>query len=393
MRVGYVVGRFPALSETFVINQMAGLLERNFEVGVVCNSIALEAHIDTSVEPLSTLMAGTGDWWGRAAGLRSMIGALPNGLKDKASTLLDTLSIRRLNSFDVIVAHFGGNGARVARLKKRGLITPPIITVFHGYDVGVPLHENRLAEYRDLFKFGSLNLPVNDYFRRLLIEAGASDHKVSVHRMGIDISQIPFMSQSRRESPLRLISVCRLVEKKGVEFALRALSLVKKSKPDLDWQYTIVGDGPNRVQLQQIAIEGDIIDRVAFTGSLPHAVVKEQLRRSHVFVLPSVTAVNGDVEGIPVALMEAMAAGLTVVSTHHSGIPELIANRETGFLAPEKDVTALADSILWIAAHPTECEQFARYARLKVEREYNAETLNDRFATIVSDVAKAKRRK
>ncbi|QPB24842.1 glycosyltransferase (plasmid) [Rhizobium sp. 007] len=389
MRVGYVVGRFPVLSETFVINQMAGLLQRDFEVGVVCNGIAPEAHIDTSVEPLSTLMAGTRDWWGPAAGLRSRIATLPSGLRDKASTLLDMLSVRRLNSFDVIVAHFGQNGARVARLKKRGLITPPIITVFHGYDVGVPFHEKRLGEYRDLFKFGSLNLPVNDYFRRLLIEAGASDHKVSVHRMGIDITQIPFTPQSRRELPLRLISVSRLIEKKGVELALRALSLVKKSKPEFDWRYTIVGDGPNREQLQQIAAEGDITDRVAFTGSLPHATVKEELRHSHVFVLPSVTAGNGDVEGIPVALMEAMAAGLTVVSTHHSGIPELIADRKTGFLAPEKDIAAIADSILWIATHPEQCEQFARNARLKVEREYNAETLNDRFATIVSDIAKA----
>lgn len=392
MRVCFVVGSFPTLSETFVISQMGGLLQQDFQVGVVCNKKDLSAQVNMTLEPMRTLIAQTEEWWGPGAGLRERVANLPPSWKDKTSALFDFLSVRQLNSFDVIVAHFGQNGARVARLKKRGLIRPPVITIFHGYDVGVPLKEERLGQYRDLFKVGSLCLPVNDYFRRVLIDAGAPDDRVAVHRMGIDINQIPFQPQSRQNLPLRLITVSRLIEKKGVEFALRALGQVKKCNPELDWQYTIVGDGPLREQLQQIAVESEIMDRVSFRGSLPHAQVKEELRSSHVFVLPSVTASNGDVEGIPVALMEAMAAGLTVVSSYHSGIPELIADRKTGFLTPEKDVGALTDSILWIAAHPDQCQQFAEQARLKIEQEFNAEILNKQFATIVSDIAKVGKR-
>lgn len=392
MRVCFVVSSFPTLSETFVISQMGGLLQQGFQVGVVCNKKDLSAQVNMTLEPMRTLIAQTEEWWGPGAVLRERVANLPASWKDKTSALFDFLSVRQLNSFDVIVAHFGQNGARVARLKKRGLIRPPVITIFHGYDVGVPLKEARLGQYHDLFKVGSLCLPVNDYFRRVLIDAGAPDDRVAVHRMGIDINQIPFQPQSRQNLPLRLITVSRLIEKKGVEFALRALGQVKKCNPELDWQYTIVGDGPLREQLQRIAVESEIMDRVSFRGSLPHAQVKEELGSSHVFVLPSVTASNGDVEGIPVALMEAMAAGLTVVSSYHSGIPELIADRKTGFLTSEKDVGALTDSILWIASHPDQCQQFAEQARLKIEQEFNAEILNKQFATIVSDIAKVGKR-
>jgi colanic acid/amylovoran biosynthesis glycosyltransferase len=392
MRVGFVVGQFPTLSETFVISQMGGLLQRGASVGVVCNGIADYAYPDREKEPLSRLLPETRDWWGGISGLRPRIDRLPPSVKDKVSTALDGLSARRLNDFDVIVAHFGHNGARVARLKKRRPIDPPIVTIFHGYDVGVPLHEAGLDRYRDLFRLGTLCLTVNDLFRQILIKAGASPERVAVHRMGIDVTQIPYARQPRQGVTLQLISVCRLAEKKGTEFALRALGRLRISNPDLDWRYTIIGDGPLRDDLQRLAGQLGISDRVAFLGGLPHQEVKLWLSRSHVFILPSVTASNGDVEGIPVALMEAMASGLTVLSSYHSGIPELIEDRKTGFLAAEKDVDALAERIRWIAEHPQECEQIAVAARRKVETEYNTELLNDRFATLLTDLVETRSR-
>ncbi|ASY59428.1 glycosyltransferase [Sinorhizobium sp. CCBAU 05631] len=384
MRVGFVVGQFPMLSETFVIGQMAGLLRRGFQVEVVCNGISDYNFADRRQEPLATLLARTRDWWGAASRLRPAIGRLPPKLRDKASTALDMSSVARLNACDVIVAHFGHNGARAARLKKWKRLTPPIVTIFHGYDVGVPLKERGLGRYDDLFQHGALNLTVNDYFRRVLIEAGAPEAKVAVHHMGIDLKKIPYEWKSWCGATVQLISVCRLAEKKGIEFALRALGRLRSTAPALDWRYTIIGDGPLRPELEALAAELGIASRVSFLGSLPHQDVKQWLRRSHAFVLPSVTAENGDVEGIPVALMEAMAAGLTVVSSTHSGIPELIEDGKTGFLAAERDVETLADRLRFIAEHPDECEIIARDARRKVEAEFDMQALDDDFARIVS---------
>jgi colanic acid/amylovoran biosynthesis glycosyltransferase len=385
MRVGFVVGQFPMLSETFVISQMAGLLKRGFEVGVVCNGVSDYRYPDKNKEPLSRLLPRTRDWWGPLAGLRQPIDRLPLRLKDKVSTALDTLSVSRLNDFDVLVAHFGHNGARVARLKKRREIGAPLVTIFHGYDVGVPLHDGRLQGYQDLFTLGALSLTVNTFFRDILIKAGATPQKVAVHRMGINASLIPYEWRSRQNGPLQLISVCRLIEKKGVEFTLRALGRIKDR--GFDWHYTIVGDGPLRQALEHLAHELGIATRVTFLGSLAHEDVKLWLRQSHVFVLPSVTASNGDVEGVPVALMEAMASGLTVVSSYHSGIPELVDNGHTGFLAAERDVDGLADRICWIMEHPVECEAIALDARRKVEQEFNDELLNDHFANLISGIS------
>ena len=97
------------------------------------------------------------------------------------------------------------------------------------------------------------------------------------------------------------------------------------------------------------------------------------------------TAADGDVEGVPVALMEAMAAGLIAVSTYHSGIPELVENQRTGFLAPEKDVAALAAHLIWIAENPAAAEPITLAARAHIEAEFNNDILNDRLAeTIMS---------
>lgn len=389
MRIGFVVGQFPQLSETFVVGQMAGLLRRGFEVEVVCNGIS-DCHLaNRGQAPVATLLERTRDWWGAAARARPALGRLPARLRDKVSAALDLSSVARLNGCDVVVAHFGHNGARAARLKKWKRLKPPIVTIFHGYDVGVPLHEGDLGRYGDLFRYGTLNLTVNDFFRRTLMEAGVPKEKVAVHHMGIDLNQIPYAWKSWRGAPLQLTSVCRLAEKKGVEFALRALGRLRAEAPELAWSYTIIGDGPLRRGLETLAAELGIASQVSFLGSLAHEDVKQWLRRSHAFVLPSVTAKNGDVEGIPVALMEAMAAGLTVVSTEHSGIPELIEDRKTGFLAPERDFGTLASRLRFIAEHPEQCEPIAREARRKVEAEFDMERLDDDFAGIVSRFARA----
>ncbi|MCA1404289.1 glycosyltransferase [Ensifer sp. IC3342] len=389
MRVGFIVGQFPSLSETFVIGQMAGLLRRGFEVDVVCNGISDYNFADRRQEPLATLLTRTRDWWGAAARMRPAIERLPAKIRDKVSTALDMSSVARLNECDVLVAHFGHNGARAARLKKWKRLKPPIVTIFHGYDVGVPLRERGLGRYNDLFEYGALNLTVNGFFRRVLVEAGAPETKVAVHHMGIDLKKIPYEWKSWRGMPLQLISVCRLAEKKGVEYALRALARLRADAPELAWHYTVIGDGPLRRELEALASELDIAGRVSFLGSLAHRDVKEWLRRSHAFVLPSVTAKNGDVEGIPVALMEAMAAGLTVVSSNHSGIPELIEDQKTGFLADERDVETLANRLRFVAEHPEQCEDVGLQARKKVEAEFDMEALDSDFAEIVSRLATA----
>ncbi|MEK1850861.1 MAG: glycosyltransferase, partial [Phyllobacterium sp.] len=378
---------FPSLSETFILDQVNGFLERGFEVGVICNENALKQDGTRNWQALSD---NTVCWWGGLAPLRRSLRRLPAIVWDKISTAFDILFSQKLQNFDVIIAHFGNNGLRVARVLKRKKLAAPLVTIFHGRDVGRPVRDNSLWQYNVLFDQGTLQLTVNDYFRNALLGAGAAPESVAVHHMGVRTSEVEYSWRSWDQGTLNFISVCRLTEKKGIEFALRALGELSNSNPRLDWAYTVIGGGELLADLKQLAKSLDIADRVIFLGARPHSEVKQRLREAHVFLLPSVTAHDGDVEGIPVSLMEAMAAGLTVVSTYHSGIPELIEDQKTGFLVPERDVEALARKLLWIAENPTECEHIALAARRKIEADFNADVLNDEFAHIITRLAEAK---
>ncbi|MDH4987361.1 glycosyltransferase [Aminobacter anthyllidis] len=264
------------------------------------------------------------------------------------------------------------------------------MTIFHGHDVGAPMHDGTLSRYEVVFQQGALQLPVNGFFRDALIKAGAEADTVAVHHMGVNTEAIGFRGAKHGSDPLVLISVCRLTEKKGIEFALRALAGMQAARPEIDWSYTVIGGGELLDAMKQLAAELGISGRVAFLGPRPHAEVKQRLSEAHVFVLPSVRAGDGDLEGIPVALMEAMAAGLTVVSTYHSGIPELVEDGKTGLLAPERDVTALAQKLVWIADNPGACESLAVAARRKVEEDFDSVRLNDAFADTLYRLAATK---
>ncbi|MDB6454790.1 glycosyltransferase [Falsirhodobacter sp. 20TX0035] len=384
MRVGFVVSQFPLLSETFVISQMEGLLARGFEVGVICDTV-MDTHPDRQREPLSSLIRNTRLWWSSAR-LQRAVDRLPYGLRYKVAALLDLRFGGKLNDYDVIIAHFGKNGARVARAKRMGRTRTPVVTIFHGYDVGVPFKDNKCREYADLFRNGDLHLTVNKVFRDMLIESGAEAKKVAVHRMGVDVTRIPYTPRTRTEGAVRFVSVCRLVEKKGIEFALRAFA--HETLRGTDWRYDIIGGGPLTSELEALATKLGIRDRVTFAGSLPHDEVKRRLHDYHAFILPSITSRTGDMEGVPVALMEAMASGLPVISSYHSGIPELITDGETGFLAPERDHEALAARILQVIADPASCDRIVAAARAKIEADHDNAALDDRIAAILNDLAR-----
>lgn len=391
MKVGFVVDKFPSLSETFISDQVNGFLERGFEVGVICNEMASGADAGGRGPDWKTLSQNTVRWWGPLAWLRPSLRKWSGSLWDKLSTSADILFSGKLRNFDVIIAHFGTNGLRVARAMKKRKISVPLVTIFHGHDVGAPLHDNTLSRYRVVFDEGALQLTVNDYFRKALVDAGAPSAQVMVQHMGVRINEIEYSWRSWEHATLGFISVCRLTEKKGTEFALRALGALSAARPQLDWTYTVIGGGELLEPLKKLAASLGLADRVAFLGPRPHDEVKQRLREAHVFLLPSITGQDGDVEGIPVALMEAMAAGLTAVSTYHSGIPELIEDQKTGFLVPERDVDTLAVKLAWIAENPIACEDIALAARKKIETDFNADVLNDRFAEIVTRLAEARR--
>lgn len=151
----------------------------------------------------------------------------------------------------------------------------------------------------------------------------------------------------------------------------------------VDVALDIVGDGPLRASLESLIGELGMSNVVRIIGAKSREDVARVVGAAHLFVGPSVTARDGDMEGIPVALMEAMASGVPVVATRHSGIPELITDHASGLLVPERDSQALAEAIRWLVDHPEQWLPLALAAHDAVARSYNAKRLNDQLVDLL----------
>jgi colanic acid/amylovoran biosynthesis glycosyltransferase len=175
-----------------------------------------------------------------------------------------------------------------------------------------------------------------------------------------------------------------LVEKKGVEYTLFALSRLLEEHKKI--KYLIAGDGPLRDQLEKLSIELNLAEYVEFMGAVNDEEVKTLLQEAHVFVLPSITAQDGEQEGTPTVLVEAQACGLPVISTFHSGIPEMIVDGSSGFLVPEKNIDALAEKIEYFIDHPEAMLEMGSYGRKLVDDNFNVRKLNQKLVDIYSQL-------
>lgn len=371
MKICIIVDTFPRLSETFVLNQALTLMARGHDVEVLCRE-ATDIPTGTSSHA-KRLRRKTRQWWGRLAFLRGPVERMPPRLRHKVKTVLDISDVAHLRRFDVLLAHFGYEGMRVSAVLGKVERMPPLVTIFHGHDVATVDKDESMAIYHTLFRQGALHLAVNDTFRQVLVDAGAPDGRTRVHHMGIALDKFPFTARDWTSRPVRLLSVGRLTEKKGVEISLRALAHARRLCPDVQWDYRIIGNGELGDSLETLADSLGLMDIVTFLGAQPNDEVQRCLAESHLFLQPSLTAENGDAEGIPVVLMEAMASGAIVISSYHSGIPELIADGETGFLAEEGSDEQLADQLVKAVRYGSELDSVARAARHHVETSFNIE--------------------
>lgn len=154
--------------------------------------------------------------------------------------------------------------------------------------------------------------------------------------MGIDTKKFLFSPRKLRfDGKIHLLTVARLVEKKGIQYSIQAVAKVVKKYPQIE--YKIAGDGPLKSDMESLIDGLKVNGNVKLLGGKQQGEIIELMKDADIFLAPSVTSNDGDQEGIPVAIMEALAQGLPVISTYHSGIPELVQDGISGFLVPERD--------------------------------------------------------
>ena len=189
--------------------------------------------------------------------------------------------------------------------------------------------------------------------------------------MGVSLEKFKAVKPAGN-SKIKLLSVARLVEKKGIQFSIEAVCRLIEQGYDVE--YNIVGDGPLKPSLNtQI---GNLNDKIKFLGWKTQEETVKLIEESDIFLVPSVTSENGDMEGIPVVLMEAMAMQKPVISTYHSGIPELITSNSDGLLVPEKDVDALYDELENLIKDSNRSEDIGIAARKTIQSKHDINMLN-----------------
>lgn len=245
---------------------------------------------------------------------------------------------------DLLHVYFGHTGVHLLPFLQRW--PKASVVSFHGMDVQArahdPSYEPRL---RELLQTTTLVLARSHSLLDRLRELGCPEEKLRVNRTGIPLDQFP---QVQRTAPTdgswRFVQACRLIEKKGLDDALHAFARFVQTQPLA--HFTIAGEGPLLESLATLCRQLGIASNVTFAGFLKGRALCDLFHDSHIFIHPSRLTEDGNQEGIPNAMLEAMATGLPVIATLHGGIPEAVRKDVTGLLVPERDVDGLHASII-----------------------------------------------
>lgn len=283
----------------------------------------------------------------------------------------------------VLHIYFGHVAVQLMPLLRRWHAAPVVVS-FHGADVLVdlerPAHRRATLEMlqrADLVLARSLSLL--DALRSL----GCPETKLRLHRTGIPLAEFPFQLRifPPTEDRWRLFQACRLIEKKGLFTSLRAFARFVDKHPQAT--LTLAGDGPLFGALRELASELGVAERVRFPGFLSQADLQHALQESHFFLHPSEMGTDGNQEGVPNSLLEAMSTGLVVIGSHHGGIPEAIEHDRSGWLVHEGNDAELAEGLFLLAGDPARMsamgEEASRVVREKFEQQAQAAKLESYY--------------
>jgi colanic acid/amylovoran biosynthesis glycosyltransferase len=254
----------------------------------------------------------------------------------------------------------------------------PVVAHSHGYDLSAQLRQPGWSElYARVLPSLAAIVIVSPCFRPVLQGLGVSTGRIHVIPCGVPVPE-PSRLRSHTLSPAaRGVAVGRLVAKKGPIFLAESIRLIRQSLPD--FRCRIVGDGPFLEPLRQFLAAHRMQDAVELAGPLPHADSLAAIAAADIFLQHSVTAADGDQEGLPVSILEAFAAGVPVVSTHHAGIPDAVVDSQCGFLVPPGDCAAMARGAVQLLREPALRASFARAAherlRLHFDQNRNLDSL------------------
>ena len=365
--IAYLAPEIPALSATFVYEELLGLEKRGIAV------VPISVHQPSRSAQRQTELADRVYYLYDSTNLKLISSGLVNILRFKgirkaicwlAYDLYES-NLLRLNTwklaFQFLVAvRLAGilNRKNCIHLHVHFAHVPTQIAMYASALTGIPFtimaHANDIFERQMLLhrkaERAKKMLTISEYNRGYLRNIGVEDDKLAVVRCGVNFIPHAIAKTCHNKAKFRIGTLGRLVEKKGMDILIRSIYELRDKPYGIE--LVIAGDGPLSNELVQLVEELNQIDVVRFIGSIPHNEVQNWLRTLDIFVLACKQDSRGDMDGIPVVLMEAMSQSVPVISTQISGIPELIIDKETGLLARPGDYHDLALKIDKLLSSP-----------------------------------------
>lgn len=400
MKIVFLVDAFPTISETFILNQITGLMDLGHEVFIFSAARPEERDLHEDIRRYGLLKKTyyhndrPRNWFARLALAMKLAFFLgwrnPRAVANSLNVFRygrDALSLTYfykvmlflgIGAVDVIQCHYGPNGNLGARLKAMG-IGGKLVVMFHGYDIRRGIEEGGMI-YRPAFEQADRILSISEYSEKHLLAFGAPSEKIHYHPVGVDLKRYKQASPKAEAAKgrFRILTVSRLIEEKGLRYGLEAVhTLLRRG---LDVCYDIVGDGPLRGELKDQVAALDMCDVVHFYGRQTQTSVIHLLQETQAFLLPSVA------EALPVVLMEAQAMGVPVVATAVGSVYQIVADRESGYLVASEDVEAMADRLEALVRNPEQAAAMGRNGRRQIEGRYDIAELNRRLVELYEDL-------
>ena len=276
---------------------------------------------------------------------------------------------------DVVHIFFGHIGVQL--LPFIAASPRPVVVSFHGADVGVDASNPAWrAALQEVFRHAVLIFARSASLIEGLARLGCPPGKLRLQRTGIPLDSWPHQARTiPADGSWHFVQACRLVPKKGLRTTLRAFQEIARHYPAAT--LTLAGDGPMLEGLRTAAATAGLADRIHFPGFLDQDALRPLIYSAHGFFHPSETPADGNREGVPNALLEAMASGLPVFATRHGGIPEAVTHGESGFLCAEGDAAALAGDVLGLLADPVGYQNMSLAACAEVKEKFERQSQTD----------------
>lgn len=409
MKVAFFVWSFPVASETFVINAARAVVEHGAALDIYSlnetkpdaalahpalkRADLLSRHSSAAPPPgaLSRIVGAPAAFVRacRSHGVGPVLRITPPFSLHRSAIGLRALHAAAAigaRGHDILHCQFASIAPDVLLLRRAGILQGKLVVHVRGADVSRQSKASRLRRYGPVFAEADAVIANSRHFAAMAVAVGCPPEKITVIPSATDLSAFPYRppapASGRRA---RLLSVGRLVEKKGIRHALDALATLLAAGRDVEM--AIIGDGPLRGALEAQAAALGVAERVTFLGVLSSDAVQKALAAADIFIASSVTAADGDQDAATNTVKEAMATGVPVVASDHGGMPEMIVEGVTGLLTPEGDQRAIADAVVRLLDTPGLPGALAEAALAKVTAEASREALDGRLLGLYAQIA------